>query len=171
MKPHTFAQMVNEVRDLARQYGQVEQFRCRVADLLGKYIHVEHNSKGMPEQTEAQAVVVPDLEDGDDAWQDAAFKGVNYSAGLRDGYNLAKSRACAIPADRVLGEAEVKVPGSCVWSKVDIQDERNWSTTCQHVWSFEDGGPSENNANFCPFCGGQIEVELDSGSNQGGVAT
>ena len=60
-------------------------------------------------ELEAQAVVVPDLEDGDDAWQDAAFKGVNYSAGLRDGYNLAKSRACAIPADRVLGDGEVKM--------------------------------------------------------------
>ena len=108
-KPHTFAQMVNEVRDLAFDFGTSEQFRDRVADLLGKYIPVEHNSKGMPEQTEAQAVVVPDLEDGDDAWQDAAFKGVNYSAGLRDGYNLAKSRACAIPADRVLGDGEVKM--------------------------------------------------------------
>ena len=67
MKPHIFAQMVNEVRDLARQYGQVEQFRCRVADLLGKYIHVEHNSKGMPEQAEAQAVVVP--EPTSDEWR------------------------------------------------------------------------------------------------------
>jgi len=52
MKPHTFAQMVNEVRDLARQYGQVEQFRCRAADLLGKYINVEHGSKGMPESAD-----------------------------------------------------------------------------------------------------------------------
>lgn len=58
---------------------------------------------------EAPAVVVPDLEDGDDAWQDAAFKGVNYSAGLRDGYNLAKSRARAIPSDRVLRDGEVKI--------------------------------------------------------------
>ena len=48
MKPHIFAQMVNEVRDLALQYGHMEQFRCRVADLLRKYIHVEHNSKGEP---------------------------------------------------------------------------------------------------------------------------
>ena len=48
MKPHIFAQMVNEVRDLARQYGQTEQFRDRVADLLRKYIHVEHNSKVKP---------------------------------------------------------------------------------------------------------------------------
>ena len=50
MKPNQFAQMVNEVRDLALQYGHMEQFRCRVADLLRKYINVEHNSKGVPEE-------------------------------------------------------------------------------------------------------------------------
>jgi hypothetical protein len=49
VKPHTFAQMVNEVRDLAFDFGTLEQFRDRVADLLGKYIPVEHNSKGVPE--------------------------------------------------------------------------------------------------------------------------
>lgn len=108
MAPHVFAQMVNEVRDLARQYGQVEQFRCRVADLLDKYINVEHNSKGVPEQTEAPAVVVSDLEDGDDVWKDAAFIGSDYSAGLRDGYDIAKSRARAIPTDRVLGDGMVQ---------------------------------------------------------------
>lgn len=48
MKPHVFAAMVNSVRDLARQYGHMEQFRCRIADLLGTYIRVEHNSKRVP---------------------------------------------------------------------------------------------------------------------------
>ena len=43
MKPHTFAQMVNEVRDLARQYGQMEQFRDRVSDLLGRYISANND--------------------------------------------------------------------------------------------------------------------------------
>lgn len=62
MKPHRFAQMVNEVRELAFQYGHMEQFRCRVGELLGRYIHVEHNSKGAPEQTEAPAVVVPEMD-------------------------------------------------------------------------------------------------------------
>ena len=48
MKPHIFAQMVNEVRDSARQYGQTEQFRDRVAEILGKYVHVEHDAKEEP---------------------------------------------------------------------------------------------------------------------------
>ena len=47
MKPHIFSKMVNEVRDIAKQYGHTEQFRCRVADLLKGYIPVEHG-KGIP---------------------------------------------------------------------------------------------------------------------------
>ena len=101
MKPHIFAQMVNEVRDLARQYGQVEQFRCRVADLLGKYIPVEHNSKGMPEQTEAQAVVVPEPPD---VMVRQSVEHVARHAGFLDGVKWARDNARAIPADRVLGD-------------------------------------------------------------------
>ena len=41
-KPHTFAQMVNEVRDLAFDFGTSEQFRDRVADLLGRYINANN---------------------------------------------------------------------------------------------------------------------------------
>lgn len=100
----------------------------------------------------------------------AASEGAPFAT-IRYATQWFRKNARAIPADRVLGETEVKVPGSCVWSKVDLEDERNWSTTCQHVWSFEDGGPSENSASFCPICGGQIEIEPDSGSNQGGSAT
>lgn len=42
IKPHIFAQMVNEVRDLAFDFGTSEQFRDRVSDLLGRYIHANH---------------------------------------------------------------------------------------------------------------------------------
>lgn len=42
IKPHIFAQMVNEVRDLAFDFGASEQFRDRVSDLLGRYIHANH---------------------------------------------------------------------------------------------------------------------------------
>ena len=41
MKPHTFAQMVNEIRDLALNFGNSEQFRDRVSDLMSKYIPIE----------------------------------------------------------------------------------------------------------------------------------
>ena len=115
MKPHTFAQMVNEVRDLARQYGQVEQFRCRVADLLGKYIPVEHNSKGMPEQTEAQAVVVPEP-DANSAglvkvrsWI-GAIGPVGAMVWVNPWDAMKAAGVRAIPADRVLVDGMVAVP-------------------------------------------------------------
>ena len=38
MAPHTFAQMANRVRDLAFDFGTCEQFRDRVAELLGEYV-------------------------------------------------------------------------------------------------------------------------------------
>ena len=41
MKPHTFAQMVNEVRDLALNFGASQQFRDRASDLMSKYIPIE----------------------------------------------------------------------------------------------------------------------------------
>lgn len=48
MKPHVFAQMVNEVRDLSQAYGSTEQFRDRVSEVLGKYIPVDHG-KAVPD--------------------------------------------------------------------------------------------------------------------------
>ena len=121
MKPHTFAQMVNEVRDLAFDFGTSEQFRDRVADLLGKYIHVEHNSKGVPEQAEAPAVVVPERA----AWltideMEKVILNVTLHLPVKGTgmprYIASKiaeaSRAKgirAIPADRVLGEGERKI--------------------------------------------------------------
>lgn len=44
MKPHTFAEMVNKVRDLAFDFGTTEQFRDRVAALLGEYVPVDDES-------------------------------------------------------------------------------------------------------------------------------
>lgn len=41
MKPHIFAQMVNEVRDLALNFGASQQFRDRASDLMSKYIPIE----------------------------------------------------------------------------------------------------------------------------------
>lgn len=46
MKPHIFAQMVNEIRDLAKEYGHTGQFRDRASEVLGKYVSVEHAQKG-----------------------------------------------------------------------------------------------------------------------------
>ena len=118
MKPHVFAAMVNEVRALARQYGQMEQFRCRVADLLGTYIRVEHNSKGVPEQSEIEthAVVVPEptmFDVNREYFENVAnvFTSAKEREAHKTGFLAGVDwfRARAIPADRVLGEGERKI--------------------------------------------------------------
>lgn len=50
--------------------------------------------------------------------------------------------------------------GSCVWTMPDLTDRSFWSSTCGHEWQFLDGSPSENDAKFCPFCGGEIEEDV-----------
>lgn len=49
--------------------------------------------------------------------------------------------------------------GSCVWTLVETIDDAEWSSTCGHEWQFLDGGPKENEVKFCPFCGGEVEIE------------
>ena len=176
MKPHTFAQMVNEVRDLARQYGQVEQFRDRVADLLGKYIPVEHNSKGVQEQTEAPVVVVPDATftlDLDEFGKglvcitiNSKNRGVGYElcGTMGDGHFSRRTfditpylAHClntigvrAIPADRVLGEGMAAL--------------RRFAERCAQ----RDHQPDEHIGSAkCVAC----EAEDALRANQGGVAT
>ena len=133
MKPHIFAQMVNEVRDLARQYGQVEQFRCRVADLLGKYIPVEHNLKGMPEQTEAQAVMVPELTTEDLEWCRCECAYGNWEDAVRAGWERLRSRLRVIPADRVLGERQVAVDREELDQLWWIEDPREWHESLEKL--------------------------------------
>lgn len=42
-------------------------------------------------------------------------------------------------------------------------DEDAWTcTACGNVWTFLDGGPNENNANYCPMCGAKMGVEGDA---------
>ena len=134
MKPHTFAQMVNAVRDLVFDFGTSEQFRDRVADLLGKYIPVEHNSKGVPEQSEIEALLVlmPELTNSEkckatrewfmqpeqrDYNKNDPVVNLAFMAGMDEGYSIAISRLRAIPADRVLGE----------WKRMDSAPTEPWS--------------------------------------------
>lgn len=168
VKPHTFAQMVNEVRDLAFDFGASEQFRDRVADLLGKYIHVEHGSKGEPEQTEAPAVVVPEW----DAitFASACVKAGAYAEGdLRDaiknaetGYNFAASRARAIPADRVLGDGMVAVSREdidCLSKAIDKIVLDSWARS------------DAEDASVTALCLAFQPIHLALRANQGGSAT
>ena len=101
-KPHTFAQMVNEVRDLAFDFGTCEQFRDRVSELLGKYVDADGKAPGVvvPEPTgrDLQEMAAEMRIDGDL---------VDFLAGASKVVLWYRSKIRAIPADRVLGDGEI----------------------------------------------------------------
>lgn len=46
-----------------------------------------------------------------------------------------------------------KLPATCSW----VEDEEgNWLTGCGNASTFNDGGPSENGAKFCAYCGARL---------------
>lgn len=44
---------------------------------------------------------------------------------------------------------------NCDW---EPDSEDSWSTACRKIFTFSDGGIAENGFEFCPFCGGRINV-------------
>lgn len=49
----------------------------------------------------------------------------------------------------------------CTWSlEVDYgSDDRDYKTSCGQMFSFIEGGPKDNNMNFCCYCGGELVTE------------
>ncbi len=45
----------------------------------------------------------------------------------------------------------------CNWSQCNDTDV--YSTNCGGMWEFSEGGPKENHAKYCPYCGKQIKVD------------
>ena len=44
----------------------------------------------------------------------------------------------------------------CVW----MQDSDGpWNTSCGHTFEFTDGGPHQNDAVWCQYCGGKLLPE------------
>ena len=57
-------------------------------------------------------------------------------------------------------------PEQCVWEEeVDFGDGGMgaFETSCDNSFAFNDGGISENDFKFCPYCGGAIMVTVDAG--------
>lgn len=51
----------------------------------------------------------------------------------------------------------------CVWRQSENDWYGNtWSGSCGAKWNLEADGPKENNMNFCPECGGKLEVQEKS---------
>ena len=49
------------------------------------------------------------------------------------------------------------VPLTCEWTHND--DDGFWETACGDAWRFDDGGPKENNMNFCHCCGKTLRIK------------
>lgn len=58
-----------------------------------------------------------------------------------------------------VGNAETVDAVQVVHARWRREDEHTWAcTACGHRWIFLDGGPAENDANRCPYCG--VEIRL-----------
>ena len=53
----------------------------------------------------------------------------------------------------------VREPLTCEWTHND--DDGYWDTSCGKAWRFDDGGPKENNMNFCHCCGKTLHIKGD----------
>ena len=51
----------------------------------------------------------------------------------------------------------VREPLTCEWTHND--DDGYWDTSCGKAWGFDDGGPKENNMNFCHCCGKTLRIK------------
>ena len=49
------------------------------------------------------------------------------------------------------------VPLTCEWTYDDV--DGFWGTACGKAWRFDDGGPKENNMNFCHCCGKTLRIK------------
>ena len=50
-----------------------------------------------------------------------------------------------------------RAPLTCEWTHND--DDGYWDTSCGKAWRFDDGGPKENNMNFCHCCGKTLRIK------------
>jgi len=51
----------------------------------------------------------------------------------------------------------VREPLTCEWTH--NEDDGYWDTSCGKAWRFDDGGPKENNMNFCHCCGKTLRIK------------
>ena len=48
----------------------------------------------------------------------------------------------------------------CVWTQQGDEYGDVWDASCGKAWVFDEGGPSENEVTFCPFCGRRIAIAV-----------
>jgi hypothetical protein len=58
---------------------------------------------------------------------------------------------------RACPEALAPPDDGCVWTLED-EDGSAYQTSCGEMFEFNDGGPAENKAKFCQYCGKALVV-------------
>jgi hypothetical protein len=44
---------------------------------------------------------------------------------------------------------------TCLWT-LDDEESGTWASSCGELWSFIDGGPTENRVTYCHHCGNVV---------------
>lgn len=65
-------------------------------------------------------------------------------------------------------ELEARPRGSCEW-KLDIEEANVWESVCGRSFWLEDGTPTENEMQFCPYCGRNLVICPVDTCSEGGV--
>jgi hypothetical protein len=98
---------------------------------------------------------------------------------LQEKYDLAMAENARLKAamdkyseDEVLCNETIEQPAQgmvsatpCEWY-LDDDDNGIWQTGCGKLWSFIDGGPIENDMDFCHGCGNPVTVATKGGLNE-----
>ena len=82
---------------------------------------------------------------------------LGYAALDKETNETARMIARAVLAKWGTPQPVVREPLTCEWTHND--DDGYWDTSCGKAWRFDDGGPKENNMNFCHCCGKTLRIK------------
>ena len=82
---------------------------------------------------------------------------LGYAALDKETNDTARMIARAVLAKWGTPQPVVREPLTCEWAHND--DDGYWDTSCGKAWRFDDGGPKENNMNFCHCCGKTLRIK------------
>jgi hypothetical protein len=96
-----------------------------------------------------------------DEWLEAQPEGIRLViANIRRHANLSENEKCPYcklalspVASAAASAVPMQIKSSCQWSE---DSDGNWDTACGETFTFTDGGPKENRARWCPYCGGEL---------------
>ena len=62
---------------------------------------------------------------------------------------------------------EIERAEACTWTQDWNEWQDIWHSTCDQGWSFNEGGPIENQVRFCHWCGGLVTVKPERRDRSG----